>query len=297
MNKRIGLALRVFTRNRRNQIKESDIESYHTTMLNVEEKYKTYLYNMDETAWYMFMSSGRTLAEKGAAEVQIDIEENVKKNFTAIATVCVTGEKLPLILVASGATNVCHKQFNQGGRMTGRSPPVQTDILHSKSGWTDEGVMLQYLEWLRKSTHQSTHQPIGLILDNFGAHCTDAVLARATELCIELIFLPANGTGEFQPLDRKVFGPLKKKGGKLWLEWHENHEDASFATYDSACLLLQSWREISKETVLSGWNWNKPALFRELSEILEDDGDHSPLYTNETKKRGKKSTEAAVTTV
>lgn len=43
------------------------------------------------------------------------------------------------------------------------------------------------------------------------AHKTKAVLEKACDSNIQLIFVPANGTGKYQPLDRKIFGILKAK--------------------------------------------------------------------------------------
>jgi hypothetical protein len=52
---------------------------------------------------------------------------------------------------------------------------------------------------------------VNLIIDLYKTHWTEQVPGTAEELNIEMISIPASCTDEFQPLDRKVFGPLKVK--------------------------------------------------------------------------------------
>ena len=47
---------------------------------------------------------------------------------------------------------------------------------------------------------------------------------------------------------------------------------------DILSLLLESWREISEEAILSAWNVTTEALLGDIDAIPEDDGDNSPLY-------------------
>lgn len=53
-------------------------------------------------------------------------------------------------------------------------------------------------------------QPIHLILDIYRAHITDKVKELANAQNIILHFIPAEMTYELQPLDRSIFGPLRR---------------------------------------------------------------------------------------
>jgi hypothetical protein len=57
--------------------------------------------------------------------------------------------------------------------------------------------------------HPNVITPCALIIDVYKAHRTDAVIAKAKALNMHLIFVPACHTGELQPLDYGIFGPLK----------------------------------------------------------------------------------------
>ena len=52
--------------------------------------------------------------------------------------------------------------------------------------------------------------PFALVLDVFSSHREQTVKDYARNLGIELIFVPASGTGIYQPLDRVIFGIFKK---------------------------------------------------------------------------------------
>lgn len=68
--------------------------------------------------------------------------------------------------------------------------------------------MLDYLQWLR-NTH--SNEPLVLVLDAFSVHRDTSVKNKAEQLDIELIFAPINVTPQYQPLDRKNFGPVKMR--------------------------------------------------------------------------------------
>jgi hypothetical protein len=63
-----------------------------------------------------------------------------------------------------------------------------------------------YFGWIVEMIHKV---PIALVLDMFRGHITARVRALAEALRVELIEVPHGMTGEFQPLDRSYFGPLK----------------------------------------------------------------------------------------
>lgn len=93
--------------------------------------------------------------------------------------------------------------------------------------------------------------PCALVLDCYPAHRTQAVKDLARQLNIELIFVPANGIGNYQPLDRKLFGIVKSSlrymakarifTGKDRFEIIGQH-------------LVKAWTEITSEALDSAWN-------------------------------------------
>jgi hypothetical protein len=57
--------------------------------------------------------------------------------------------------------------------------------------------------------------PIVLIWDALTAHRDQEVKYLANELKIRLIFIRSGQTDEYQPLDRRIFGPMKQRRGTI----------------------------------------------------------------------------------
>jgi hypothetical protein len=51
--------------------------------------------------------------------------------------------------------------------------------------------------------------PCALVLGVYPGHRTERVIATAEANNVELLFVPAGGTGRFGPMDRLIFGDLK----------------------------------------------------------------------------------------
>jgi hypothetical protein len=189
---------------------------------------------MDETSWKAVQLSGKTIAPTGAESVSVLVDGNEKDAMSAICTVSSAGDKLPSIYILRGETeHVFHD-------LEGAVPFSR--ITYSHNGWMDETVMLKHLSWLHACVKG---RECVLVLDSFPAHGTPAVLYKAWTLQIWLLPVPRGLTGEFQPLDRKCFGPLKRISQKLWdrlaaqnPKLHWNHK-----------LLEEAWASLRAEVI------------------------------------------------
>jgi hypothetical protein len=130
-------------------------------------------------------------------------------------------------------------------------------FVHTQSGWANEEVCNAYLEWLRRLFPKNI---IGLLWDCFSAHKRDSVKAKAGTLGIELKYVPAGQTGEWQPLDHRIFGVLKSKGKSAWAEEQvkaigispEEKEELNMIWAIRS--LVRCWDGISTETIKGAWS-------------------------------------------
>jgi hypothetical protein len=259
--KRVGLSFRRGRPRRRPDLDEDEcflfLCSFHLVMSIFPP---SAIVNFDESSWRLVMVSGRTVAPRGAEVVRRYVNGDVKASFTFFASVLADGTKLPLVLLAKGKIDRCHRQL-------GTHPQYQYDIWHSPKGWCDAQLVLRYLDWLRAHVAEAH---IVLILDQFDAHDTDDIHQKADALDIELVPIPKGGTGIYQPLDRRVFGALKSKGRSKWSAHAFQNPGAECTRSAAAELLLQCWEELPKACVQSGWNLeNDP----DASESSDDDED------------------------
>jgi hypothetical protein len=168
------------------------------------------VFNMDETCWRI-INGGllKTACVRGQDNVRIHTVPSPKDGVTAIATISATGEKLPLWVIAKGTTDVCEHKYRTAPELQTAIRNRELEIVHSASGWTSQEIAIKYLGWL---SHR-VGPPLFLIWDQYSVHRDLLVLRTAREKEIEVLLVPAGQTGQLQPLDLNVFGPLKSMAG------------------------------------------------------------------------------------
>lgn len=136
----------------------------------------------------------------GLREKVTDQNLKQKEGTTFIGTVAMNPHiKIPLGLISKGKTKRCENKYGE---------EISDELItHLNNGWMTPVVMKTYLSWLRKKMGEG---PIALILDVYRAHIEKSVKAHKRKLGIKLIFVPACGTGNYQTLDRSLFGIVKK---------------------------------------------------------------------------------------
>ena len=231
------------------------------------------LCNMDETAWKLAYFGQLTWAKKGAREVRITANYNIKDSFTCLATITADPSsisKLPLFLVAKGKQERCHKQFNNIKEVF-----PGTEIYHSESGWSNVDVMAKYLEWLRyiyditfasQENYVPGTTPIHLIIDCYASHRNEKAKEIARAHNIFLQYIPAGATDEYQPLDIRVFGALKAMARKSWYQVLYDNPEIVPTRSKAAFIMAQCWNSLSDEVIESAWALYKTAIYQEEQE-------------------------------
>jgi hypothetical protein len=130
---------------------------------------------------------------------KVEIDDDAKAGFTLIGSIATNGDRLLLFLIAKGAIVQCCQQF-------GQSFPGNTD--HSKGGWVNQEFFFRFLSFIRSKCRMIA---ITLVLNQYPAHITPSLHAKARELDIKLILIPKAGTARYQPLDRRISGATKSK--------------------------------------------------------------------------------------
>jgi hypothetical protein len=106
-------------------------------------------------------------------------------------------------------------------------------------------------------------------MDSFGA--------KTQSLGILHLWIPKGATGIDQPLDRRVFGALKAKGrAKQWRFYFDPHKSCDRLVAGN--LLAESWGELSKSVISTGWTFNETLV--ELDSDDSSDGDELALSLN-----------------
>ena len=126
---------------------------------------------------------------------------NTKERLTVVAGITAGGNKLPLQFITKGKSELSID--NHIGDVPGHMKSC------TENGWTTEDTFCQYLTGIRGYYGFDNNNTVHMILDVFKVHISEKVKECAKNLNIKLYVIPAGMTDELQPLDKKIFGPLK----------------------------------------------------------------------------------------
>lgn len=251
---------------RRGAIDQEYVKEYVRILAEAFYKYgEDLVFNMDETSVKINNGSTKSFVPINTQEVVVDAKRNAKECFTAIETYTIKGGK-PLILLTKGKTEAATSKF----RTTDSTEVWETG---NQQGWMNETIMLKYLNHLHE--HFAEGFPCALVLDCYKAHRTKEVKKLAKKLRIQLIFVPANGTGTYQPLDRRVFGIAKSILRSLSKNQIYNDENR-FSIVTG--LLMRAWSRITPDHMISAWSI--PGLVEAYREVQKEEEDSNQLITN-----------------
>lgn len=261
--KRNGFTSRRAHAKRRSNASQFAIKQWRRKLKNMLRlKPNDRIVNIDETSWHAMPNNMRTWALKGATSVQIRTNTDEKLAMTVICGITAARTKLPMLIIAKGATDtVCR---NLGDISPHRSA-------HSESGWVTEDVFAEYLMWLRE--YYADDDRIYLIMDGYSVHRTQKIKELASNLNIELLFVPPGATDELQPLDRCVFGAMKGIARRKWRRMYDLGEKDKMGKEEMGQILVASWEAVSPMLIEQAWNIHNP----EDDEDGEEDSENEEM--------------------
>ena len=209
-----------------------------------------YVINVDETSWKLINGRLRTIARRGAEDVVLHTGADPRADITAIAACCKSGEKLPLWVLATGKTAKCTEKFTKSPVLRHYITSKLLIVHYSVKGWATSSVMIEYLKWLKR--YKKDHF-CNVLWDVHASHRHKDVIEWASRNDVGLTFIPAGQTDVWQPLDKKIFGSLKKRSMLMMsedmiterLEQHDLHHAIS--------ILVRAWGRITEEEVRKAW--------------------------------------------
>ena len=231
---------------RRGTIDERDIDNYLAHLQSAIERYSPdRILNMDETAVQLFNVPDRVVAKKGQETVKVSYPFYTDKTKTTyIGTISMDPNlKIPLYCIAMGKTQGCEEKYQN------ENCAEFCKMDHSENGWSTIEVMQRYFQWISDFCN---NEPIALVLDAYSTHTDQQTQAFAQQHNIELIFVPPNGTSKYQPLDRRIFGILKRHLMDRIdaLDSVSQRRDLFGIVHEQ---VVRIWQGLSKEAIESAW--------------------------------------------
>ena len=131
-----------------------------------------------------------------------------------------------------------------------------------------ECVFIEYLSWIRSIVKESK---IFLVIDQYGPHIGPHSEAKASRNNIKFIPVPKGGTAIYQPLDKGIYGIMKRKGTALWTRKCHQNPKQKWDKEISAGMALECWGAITEDHILAAWNSGNQMSSSESTTISSDD--------------------------
>lgn len=212
-----------------------NVGKFFDNLQSILEKYniKSYdIWNMDETGVTTVQKPNKVIARRGFKQIGAVTSAERGSLVTLAVAVGGTGNTIPPFFVFP---RVHFKEYFI------RNGPTGCQGGSNPSGWMTEDLFVQFLKHFYNHVKSSKEKPNLLLLDNHGSHLSIEGLKFAKENGIVMLSFPPHCTHRLQPLDRSVFGPLKKYIYTEMDQWMLNNPGSTIKIYDIPAIIAKAF--------------------------------------------------------
>ncbi len=181
------------------------------------------IWNVDETGVTTVHKPDKVLARHGFKQVG---SLNSAERWTLVTLACgvsATGNSISPYFSFPRVNFRDHFLIN--------GPPGSKGGANS-SGWMKDMHFVDFLKHFSEHTKCSKEKPCLLLLDNHESHLSVDGLNYAKENGIIMLSFPPHCSHRLQPLDRSVYGPLKRHINSACDAWMRNNPGKTMSIYD-----------------------------------------------------------------
>ncbi|XP_030752233.1 uncharacterized protein LOC115879477 [Sitophilus oryzae] len=167
--------------------------------------------NVDETGITTVQKPNRIVTKKGTRQVGALTSAERGTLVTLTCAVNAVGNVVPPMFIYPRIRYQEH--FIRDG-------PIGSTGTGNASGWMQDTEFLKYLQHFQKYASATIDHRVLLLLDNHASHISIQALDYCSESGIVVLSFPPHCSHKLQPLDRSVYGPLKKainSGCDVWM--------------------------------------------------------------------------------
>ena len=184
-----------------------NVKNFFDKLAEVMDRYKftpNDIWNVDETGVSTVQKPNKVVALKGVKQVGSITSSERGQMITICSAGNATGNFVPPKLVFP------RKKFKNHFIRDGPNGCVGAA---TSSDWMEPETFLLFMKHFVKTVKVNTEHPVLLLLDNHYSHLAIDVLDYCKDNGVVLLSFPPHCSHKLQPLDRTVFGPLKKIWG------------------------------------------------------------------------------------
>ncbi|KAG0442234.1 Tigger transposable element-derived protein 6 [Dictyocoela muelleri] len=237
-----------------------------------EIKLKSYdkkdIFNCDETGFFFKCTPNKTLCHRDEDQISGKFS---KERITILFCVSMTGEKLNPLLIGKSKTPRGFKDLD--------FEKLKISYDYSQKAWMNLEIFKKWLDSLNLKMKESKRK-ILLTLDNAPVHPIGLEFSN-----LELFYFPPGVTSKIQPLDQGIIRSFKvlykqklnlKMNFEMEMDQNITYNEVvkRFSLFDSIKLILESWENITTETIV---NCYRKSIENSMLNLEELDSIQTPL--------------------
>ena len=251
---------------------------------------------MDDTGITTVQTPDRVIARRGVKQVGRVTSGERGHLVTLSVAVAASGRSLPPFFIFP------RKKF-QDHFLNGGSLGCQGDA--NPSGWMNTEHFVKFLHFFQLHVRASVDNPVLLILDNHESHLSIEGLDFCKANGIVVLSLPPHCSHKLQPLDRTVYGPLKKAVNSQCDNWMTTNPGRAMTIHDIPKIVkIALLRAVTHQNIVSGFECTgifpfNPDVFHEYEFLPSSvtDRENPSTSANDGNSGSEPSSAASVETV
>ncbi|XP_004207216.3 uncharacterized protein LOC101237152 [Hydra vulgaris] len=191
------------------------------------------IYNVDETGLTTVQKPVKVIAKKGDKQVGRITSAERGTLVTVCCAVNAIGNSIPPFFI--------FPRVHFKGSMINGGPPGCVGVANP-SGWMNVATFLEWMKHFIENVKCSPANPMLLLLDNHESHVSIVCLDLAKKNGITMLSFPPHCSHKLQPLDRSVYGPLKRYYNAACDDWIVSNP-RPMTIYDIASVVRKAYAQ------------------------------------------------------
>ena len=203
------------------------------------------IYNVDETGLLTSHKPPKVITCKGEKQVGQIVSADRGVLVTMCGSVNAIGNSIPPLLIFPRVNFRHHMLIGAPAGTIGDANP---------SGWMNSDIFLEWLAHFINHSGSAPENPTLLLMDNHASHVNLPIIDKAKEHGVVLLTLPPHTSHRLQPLDRSVYGPLKKYFNSCCNDWQLSNPGKAITIYEISAILGKAYpRAFTPANIISGF--------------------------------------------
>jgi len=211
-----------------------NVKEFFDKFSDVINKYKfvpSEIYNLDETGITTVQKPCKIISRKGIKQVGAMTSAERGSLVTLELAVSASGNSIPPMFVFPRVNFQDHFIRDGPAGCIGAAHP---------SGWMTATNFLVFMRHFILHTRPTLAKPVLLLMDNHNSHLSIDVIDLCKQSGVVLMSFPLHCSHKLQPLDRSVYGPLKRFINNSSDSWMKSNPGKTMTIYDIPGIVAQA---------------------------------------------------------